>query len=106
MNLTFKDWMLKQFDRTELQDISKYGCISGFSGLIYYSETTKLYQQYKSEIWSMLADDTESFGCDNIMELIASFQGSKDVGNGDQFENLLVWYAAEKIALELSDHNT
>ena len=88
--------MKENFEINELKDISTYGCSGGFHGLIYYSETTTLYQEYKDEIWENLYDDAESFGCKNIYELIAGFGGAKDVGSSDQHENLMVWYLAEK----------
>ncbi len=97
---TLKEWMMQQFDKDELMDICSYGCISGYPGLIYYSETTELYREYEDEIWEMLQEDADSFGCSSIAELIATFNGAKDANNRDQFENLLVWYAAERIARE------
>ncbi len=98
MNHTFRSWMFEQFDLSTLRDMTTYGCINGFSGLIYYSETTQLYQEYKDDIWRMLAEDSELFGYNNILDLIATFTGKESVNNCDQFENLLVWYAAERIA--------
>lgn len=94
---TFKEWMTEQFSREELIDMVNHGVSNGFSGLIYYSETTALYHKYKDEIWDMLYDDAESYG-ETILGFIAQFSGAKNVGGVDQFENLLVWYAAEKIA--------
>jgi len=92
--------MAEQFSCDELTDMVNHGVSSGFSGLIYYSETTALYQQYKDEIWDMLYSEAESYG-DTILGLIAQFSGAKNVGGADQFENLLVWFAAEKTAHEL-----
>jgi len=94
--------MIESFSHDELADMVNHGVSGGYCGLIYYSETTQLYQQYKDEIWDMLYDDAESQG-GTILEMIAQFSGSKNVGSSDQFENLLVWYAAEKIAYELTE---
>jgi len=99
---SFKKWLLKNFEHNELVDIANYGAQNGFHGLIYYSETTKLYRQYKENIWDMLYEDADSQGL-TVTELIDSFNGSKNVNNEDQFENLLVWYAAEKVAWEVTE---
>lgn len=72
-----------------------------FPGLTYYSETTELYAEYADEIWEMLCEDADAFGCRTIAELGATFNGAKDANNRDQYENLLVWYAAERIAREV-----
>lgn len=101
---TFKEWMLSNFSRDELADMCRHGANVGWHGLIYYSETTKLYQQYKDEIWEMLYEDAESFGMSPI-ELINNFQTAKSVTNADQFENLLIWYGAEKIAYDTVENN-
>ena len=98
----FKEWMLKEHDQDTLQDIARYGCCNGFPGLTYYSETTSLYRTYKQDIWNMLCEDAEEQGL-NVMELIATFNGADNVQNTVTFENLLVWYAAEKIAYEAAD---
>lgn len=93
---TFKAWMdanLKDY----YQDIASHGCSAGFPWLTYYTDTAKLYSKFKSEIFEMLRDDAKDQGM-TVPELIASFNGAKDVWNDTTFENLLVWYAAERIA--------
>jgi len=95
---TFCGWMKHQFTHNELADLCNYGAQGGFHGLIYYSETTALYDQYHDDIWEMLEEDRESFGMQTCPELIASFNGAKEVGSDMQLKNLLVWYAAERIA--------
>ena len=99
--LTFREWMLNQFDRDELSDICTHGANAGRSGLIYYSDTSDLYEKYSEDIWEMLYEDYQSQGAASCLELIISFQGAKDVNSDDQLKNLLVWYAAERIAFEV-----
>ena len=100
---TFKEWMADQFERGELKDIINYGLVNGFAGLTTYTQTNDLYDTYKDEIWQMLWDDKEDLGSTHILELIASFNGAKDVGGDEQFKNLLVWYAAERLASRMVD---
>ena len=101
-DLTFKDWMTDQFEHDELVDLCNHGAQGGFSGLIYYHETTALYDQYHQNIWDMIWRDREVFDMRTCLELLASFSGAKDVRSDVQFKNLLVWYAAEQIAFELT----
>ena len=100
---TFREWLTSQFDKEDLQDIYSHGCVNGFSGLTYYSDTVSLYEQYKDDIWDRLYDEAESYGSDNILEFIGSFNGAKDVGSEKQFQNLLVWWMAESIAYEICE---
>jgi hypothetical protein len=104
MKDTFENWMLDQFDNDTLSDLARYGAQNGFSGLIYYSETTTLYRKYKDDIWEMLYDDAESHGV-TILEMISNFGGAKNVANAGQLENLLVWYAAERVAWQTTEEN-
>ena len=99
---TFKQWMnanLKDY----YKDIAGHGCSAGFPGLTYYTDTAKLYGKFKDDIFSMLDEDAEDQGV-TIPELIASFNGA-DVWDCGTFENLLVWYAAERIAYSATEED-
>lgn len=98
---TFKDWMIDQFDHTELEGLCRHGAVVGWSGLTYYHETIKLYDQHEEEIWDLLSDESESLGYSSVLDMIASFNGAKSVETGHTFKNLLVWYAAETVASHL-----
>ena len=99
--VSFKDWMKKNFDKQNLGDIVNNGCSGGFAGLTYYSDTTALYRHFKGELWEMLNEDSDNIGLKNICEFIGTFGGATNVGSAEQFENLIVWYAAERTAAEL-----
>ena len=101
---TFKEWMLNQFTHNELADLCRCGAQGGFSGLIYYHETTALYERYHRDIWHMLNQDAEDYGFRSPHELIATFRGMEDVYSDEQYKNLLVWYAAERIAREVTEN--
>lgn len=94
---TLREWVINQFDADEINEMAQHGASGGFTGLIYYSETTELYKKYNKDIWEMLNEDSENSGC-SIFELINTFGMSKNVGSKETFENLLVWYAVENIA--------
>jgi hypothetical protein len=43
-------------DADELKDVATYGCQGGVSGFIYYSETSKFFDEYEDEIYDYLND--------------------------------------------------
>ena len=100
---TFKEWMLNQYEHDELANLCQHGAQNGFSELTYYDETTALYEKYHDDIWSMLYDDYQDSGLDSCLNLISKFNGAKHVASDEQYKNLLVWYAAEKIAREVTE---
>ena len=101
---TFKDWLLENV-KENLKDIATHGCEGGFAGLTMYSETSSLYDTYEKEIWEMLSEDSENFGDGNILGFITSLNGSKNVDDEVTFKNLLVWYAAERLADQIINSN-
>lgn len=102
--MNIKQWVQEQYETDELMDIVEHGCVSGCaSGMVYYFETEEFYDKFKDEIWDMLYNFADDQGT-STMELIASFNGSKDVGNDHQFKNLLAWFAVEETARYLLDN--
>ena len=98
----FEAWMKRNLSKGQLKDLAAHGADAGWPGLTYYKDTCKLYEKYKDEIWEWLLEDAEECG-QSVFEMIAGFGGAKDVGSCDQFENLMVWYAAERVAREQTD---
>jgi hypothetical protein len=99
---TFKEWLQETLDADQIKNLANYGADAGWPGLTYYKDTCALYEEYEAEIWECLSDDASGQGYKNILELIATFGGSDCVSCKDTFENLLVWYMAERTARELS----
>ncbi len=96
----FKQYILANYDKDQLGDISKHGCVSGCTEWIYYKDTVEAYNLYTDEIWDRLYRESKEFCFDSILEFIASFNGSRDVGGEEQFKNLLVWWFVESVAYE------
>lgn len=88
-----------------LEDLFIGGCASGYvSILIYYKDTVKFYQKYDNEIWDILHEQSIEQG-QSPLEFIANLNGSKDVGNMEQFQNLLAWFAFEETARILAERS-
>ena len=92
------DWLLETQERSTIKDVVQHGCSGGtISELIYYADTSAFYEKYKEEIWQRLSDMADDLGCDSILHLIVTFNGSKEVGSHLQLKNLLAWWAAEEV---------
>jgi len=104
--MTFKEWMIEEFEEENLKDMVTHGVDGGFDGLIYYNDTTALFEKHKYEIFDRLADTTEDMGYKNIYELLATFNQDYTPWDYSQFAHQLVSFMAEETAREiLSDRN-
>jgi hypothetical protein len=93
---TFKQWMHATYDREELQGIAEHGCVSGVSGMIYYSETCDLYDTHAEELHDLLYQYEQDFGQypQYIVENLGCLTG---------FKNAMIWFAAEFYAQEMTN---
>lgn len=98
MNL--EQWVRDNYDTDQINDIMEHGCSAGVNGLIYYAETAEVYQKFQAEIWEVVCDVAEGMG-EAPLQLIAGFNGAKEVYDDAQFKNLLVWFAVEEAARNL-----
>ena len=99
---TFKEWYDENLsDHT--QDILEHGCAGGFPGITYYDDTVELFEEYKDEIFEVLADVAEEQGYENIYQLLGTFNGDFMPWNYPQFANQLVWFMVEETAREKMD---
>ncbi len=98
---TFKNWLKANFTRSELNSIADYGANTGWYGLTYYSQTTKLYEKFKDEIWEHIIEESEADGYSNPFAYLAEFESAKSIEDEITMKNWLVWYMAESIAYRL-----
>lgn len=116
------DW---QTATERLPDIASHGAQSGYSGFIYYTETTAFARKNKTVILKLAEDLAQEIGEGDAAQLIAGFNcfkndplspsqvarliyGSKprdDDGQADwqYIFNALAWFAAEEVARSYSD---
>jgi hypothetical protein len=86
------------------QDIAGHGADAGYPYITYTSDTVVIFDKFADEIWTMAVDDAEEMGNKNVAEMIGGFGRADMLGDFDQFKNLMVWYACEKVARELTDN--
>jgi isocitrate dehydrogenase kinase/phosphatase len=96
----FKQYMLATYDQQELKEISENGCVSGCAGtLIYYADTSRIYNEYADDIHAIIGDYMESTGQDTLPQITAN------IGDGVSFRNDMVWLAAELIAWDATNES-
>lgn len=99
----FAAWMLATYDHNELADICNNGCASGCaSGMIYYSETIALFDQYRDDLFSIMTDYQDSTGdSENLPAYVLTNSGTFAT-----FANSVVWFCAELVAMYATDGAT
>jgi hypothetical protein len=97
---TFRQWLEANLSKRQLKDLVRFGVDSGFPGLTYYEETSKLYDKFSGEIWEALQTDADGEG-KSVMEFVADIRGAEQVTSSGQLKNLLAWYMTERTAVQL-----
>lgn len=96
---TFESWLKETYTHEELKDIAQHGCAScAPGGMIYYTETTDLYNQHADELHDILGECMEEHG--DIPRYIYT-----NLDNAVMFRNAMVWFCSEVIAQRLTDTN-
>lgn len=98
----FRSWFKANL-KDSARDIASHGADAGYPFITYTSDTVAIFDKFGAEIWDMAVDDAESFGCRNVAEFISGFSRADMLSGFDQFKNLMVWYACEKVAREIDD---
>ena len=110
--------IFKTLTKDNLKDVSNYGIDGGFSGFIYYSETSAFYRKFRKIINEMVLNSCKELGYKSPIEMILSFKcvnedeennigiclyGGKLSEDTILIENALCWYAVEEIAYLLTN---
>ena len=95
MSQNFTQWLQANYDHNQLADIANHGCTGGVSGMIYYTETYALYQEFSASLHSTLESYKDCTG--EWPKYVTD-----ELGDDVRFANALVWFAAEWIAQELT----
>lgn len=91
----FKRYMLENYTHNEMADIAMHGCQSGCaSGMIYYTETTALFDKYRGGLFEIMAIQQEEMGYTNTLPDYVQ----KNSDTFTSFANSVVWFCAEVIS--------
>ena len=96
----FAAWMLATYEHNELADICNHGCAScAPAGMIYYSETTELFDKYRDDLFDIMADYADNMGEPGTLPDYVQ----KNSGTFGLFANAVVWFCAELVAMYATD---
>lgn len=99
LTLRVIDSLLDQEDiKGYIEDLMQHGCISGMVGeLIYYHDTVKFYEEFKTEIKAMLKEAMDESGLKSPQELFGDKWDDEDYfAEEDLNQNLLAWFGYEE----------
>lgn len=100
---TFRAWFAANL-KDQARDIANHGADGGFPCITYTRDTVALFDKFGDEIWQMAVEEAEALGNKNVAEMISHFRRADMIDGGlDQFKNLMVWYACETLARELTE---
>ena len=85
------------------EDIANHGADGGFPKITYTADTCKIFDRFADQIWDIAVEDAEAMGYKNVAAMIADFGRSDMLNDIDSFKNLMVWYACERLAQQLTD---
>lgn len=98
LNYVANEWSDYDDKKHIFTDVLYHGCQSGVVGfLIWYTDTTRFYKQYKSEIDTLLYEVMESTGLYSPTQLFGDKWDKEDpLANSDYNQNLLAWFGFEE----------
>lgn len=102
MPATFAEYVKANLEQSDLRDVASHGASGGFSGFIYYTETIRVYEAYKAEIWSRLSALADDMG-EPVGQVLGEMLTRNGVEDEDQFANLMAWFMLEEYANEHQD---
>ena len=100
---SFENWFKANLHEYA-EDIALHGADAGYPHITYTTHTVKIFDKFASEIWEMAVEDAEAMGYKNVAAMIAEFGRSDMLSSIDSFKNLMVWYACEKFAQQLTNY--
>lgn len=88
--------IINEEDFIRLCDVGRYGASGGVSGFIYYSETTKFFDDNEDEITDFADEQAKEIGEKNMFTMAGNFNNPPD--NMTSFKNIMAWFALEETA--------
>ena len=94
---TLRDYLIENYEHNELVDICNHGCVNGFTGLIYYSETVALFEKFKNDCFEILNNYRDETGENGFPDYI-----SQNSSTYETFCNSVIWFCVEYLAYEIT----
>lgn len=94
---SFREYLEETYSEQEIRDIAQHGCEGGVNGMIYYSETTELYNQFADDLHDHISYNMMEMGCEFPDYII------NNISTPEHFRNAMVWLVTQSIACDLVD---
>lgn len=78
-------------------DVDAMGADYGVNGFTYYVDTCRFFERHAPAIWLLAADDADDAGT-SVLKHLASFRTARTADSWTGFQNLLAWFALERVA--------
>jgi hypothetical protein len=88
---SFTEFMASNYEVDELADIAAHGCSGGVNGMIYYDETTAIYNEFADDLHSIVGEFKDETG-------MLPIYITEHLDNARMFRNAMVWFCAELVA--------
>lgn len=92
-------------DLASIREAGEHGADAGWVGFTYTSDGAEFFRANRETIWSMLEDDANAMGCENVCAFVASFTRADMTNTPDGFECLCAWYALEEVGRYMIDRH-
>ena len=99
---------IREHSGMELQSIKEageHGADAGWPGFTYTVDGAEFYRANSATIDTMLQEDADSFGMEDVAALVASFTRSDMADTDDGRACLLAWYALEEVGRYAADRH-
>lgn len=98
---TLLGWLKANFKKDQLRDMAEQGCVMGYAGLTWFTDTSKLYDRFEEEIWEIVMEYADNTG-EGFPGFVSVLSSPPETGY--QFKNALVWFACEEYARRLTEN--
>jgi hypothetical protein len=89
--------LTENYTHNELAELANNGAVTGFGDFVYYSSTTKYFEQFKDECFECLQKYNDECGFSGFPDYI-----NQNWGEYHLFANAMIWFSIEYIARELT----
>lgn len=91
-------------DREDIRQAGEHGADAGWAGFTYTSDGADFTRSNRDLVWTLLAEEAESFGFENVAAFVASFNRSDMADDAMGFDCLLAWWALETCGRWIEDN--
>jgi hypothetical protein len=90
--------------RADIRQAGEHGADAGWGRFTYTSDGADFTRANRDLVWTLLAEEAESMGAENVAAYVASFNRSDMADDAMGFDCLLAWWALETCGRWIEDN--